>query len=108
LPCTFETSISEQREVLGYTSSRFELQVDATCKTQYYRLRILAPIAMIILISWVTFFLRDYRKRIDIAGGNLLIFIAFNFIISGDLPRLSYLTYHGYRAVYRLLRGLSG
>jgi hypothetical protein len=89
----FDTAILEKQQLVGYNSSSFRFHLHAERKTQYYKLRIFAPIAIIILISWVTFFLRDYRKRIDIAGSNLLIFIAFNFIVSGDLPRLSYLTY---------------
>jgi uncharacterized sodium:solute symporter family permease YidK len=51
------------------------------------------PILLIILISWFTFFLGDYTRRIEASAANILLFIAFSFSLTDNYPRLGYVTF---------------
>lgn len=86
---TVITSVSGER---SNPWSRFSFRFQAKRQLTFYIFRFFLPLLLIILVAWITFFLKDYTRRIEITTGNLLLFIAFNFTISDSLPKLGYLT----------------
>jgi hypothetical protein len=87
------TEVDEVEGLSGLPSSRFSLGFSAKRHLFYYWARIFVPLALLMGVAWANLFLEEYRRRIDIASGNLLAFIALNFTISAELPRLGYVTF---------------
>jgi hypothetical protein len=89
----FDTSISSEVSSRQMPTSRFTFHFSAPRHLDYYIFRIIIPVLLIISVSYITFFLKDYTRRIEIATGNLLLFIAFSFSLGDNYPRMGYLTF---------------
>jgi hypothetical protein len=90
---TFDTQVSSETSSRLVPTSRFTFHFSAPRHLSYYIFRLFVPILLIITVSYVTFFLKDYTRRIEIATGNLLLFIAFSFSLGENYPRMGYLTF---------------
>jgi hypothetical protein len=89
----FDTQITSEVSSTQEPISRFTFHFAAPRHLDYYIFRVIVPILLIISVSYITFFLKDYGKRIEIATGNLLLFIAFSFSLGDNYPRMGYLTF---------------
>jgi hypothetical protein len=87
-PSTAEDSAGAERQ-----TARMTFAFEAPRHLEYYMLQVFVPILLIILISWFTFFLKDYTRRIEAAAANILLFIAFSFSLANNYPRLGYVTF---------------
>ena len=89
----FDTQITSEVSSGLVPTSRFTFHFSAPRHLDYYVFRFFLPILLIIAVSYITFFLKDYTRRIEIATGNLLLFIAFSFSLGDNYPRMGYLTF---------------
>jgi hypothetical protein len=88
-----DTQVTSETATTGNATSRYSFHFEARRHLTFYIFRIFVPLFLIITVAWITFFLKDYSRRIEATSANLLLFIAFNFTIASSLPRLGYLTF---------------
>jgi hypothetical protein len=81
----FDTSVESVISSRLFPTSRYTFHFGAPRHLEYYIFRIFIPVLLIILISYITFFLKDFTRRIEVATGNVLLFIAFSWSLAEDL-----------------------
>jgi hypothetical protein len=79
----------------SYVYNGFVVEIKAERESAYYLFKIIIPIFFLLVITWSVFWIygSEIEAKVNISVVTLLALIAYNFIIDGDLPKLSYLTY---------------
>jgi len=74
--------------------SRMTFNILIKRKSGFYVWKIFLPLFIIVAISWVTFWMNEEMlgRRAGVSVTGILTVIAYQFVVAGFLPKLSYLT----------------
>lgn len=74
--------------------SRIVLEIDVARKWGFYLWKILLPLVVIVALSWSIFWMSDEAavNRIRLTATGVLTIVAYQFVVSRDLPHIAYLT----------------
>lgn len=106
-------SVPYEVEQLGLSVPGVKLEIKAERLVGYYVGTIFASAAIILCMAWFVFWLAPdaLNPRISVSVTSMLTLIAHRFVISGQLPRLPYLTRMDFfllGATFMVLFGLAG
>ncbi len=74
--------------------SRLILTIDVERKAGFYYWKVLLPLLLIVALSWSVFWMVGERFgiRVRMSATGILTVVAFQFVVSQNLPRVGYLT----------------
>jgi hypothetical protein len=74
--------------------SRFVLDVRIARRSGFYVWKVFLPLLIIVSLSWSVFWMpnENLASRTRISATGILTIVAYQFVFSGDLPRVGYLT----------------
>jgi hypothetical protein len=86
------TEHRKARQDLPY--SRAVVSIDVSREWGFYLSKLWVPLALIVALSWSVFWMSDesLANRIRIAATAFLTVVAYQFAVSGSLPKVAYLT----------------
>lgn len=79
---------------LGSTDPALTTTIPISRKAPWYWLSVIAPLMAIVALSWTVFWMRPeaLSERMGVSTTSLLTVVAFDFLTSDNLPKLSYTT----------------
>src|SRR4030095_11670819 len=77
-----------------HQSSSYAFEFTASRNVQYYILKVILPLVLIVMMSWSVFWIDPVHSnsQISIAVTSMLTLIAYRFAVDSQLPRLPYMT----------------
>jgi hypothetical protein len=86
--------VEEVADVRAEPYSRLTVEVELNRRSGFYLLKVALPLFFIVALTWSVFWMKDepLAGRIRISSTGVLTIVAYQFAISNDLPRVSYLT----------------
>jgi hypothetical protein len=78
----------------GVEYSGYAFEFTASRNVQYYILKVILPLVLIVIMSWTVFWIDPVHSssQISVAVTSMLTLIAYRFAIDSQLPRLPYMT----------------
>ena len=72
----------------------FQMEIEATRRYVYFIIKVIIPLFLIVMMSWVVFWIdpKESGTQISVAITTMLTLIAYRFAVGSDLPKVSYLT----------------
>lgn len=82
----------QARDSIPYSRAWFSVNIER--ETGYYVLKLSIPLTLIVMLSWSVFWMNgeSLGGRTRISATAFLTIVAYQFAISGDLPKVAYLT----------------
>jgi hypothetical protein len=90
-----ETSIEEKQEIRDREPfSEFFMEIFVSRQSGFYVWKIMVPLILLVAISWSVFWMigDGLADRMSVSLTGILTVVAYQFIVSGDLPRVPYFT----------------
>jgi len=87
----YDNPVDPENPVLTYSKVVFEVEADRM--TGYYLWQVLFPLFIIIMASFVIFWINDFGTQLGVGFTLMLTVVAFNFYSASILPQLPYQTF---------------